>query len=340
MRDIPQAIGPARFKRTSAGICITIPVRRSRFEAVEHLMIAVATFGALCWIDHLPEFWRFGMTFVLVVSFAKWMWRAMGRQLVTINKAALRIRNDLFGLGWQRDYFVNRILKLQYTRFVTSADVAQGPENCPSVGRLCFDYGNETIRLAGLFGEEDAARLIALMEDVAGAHLTELNLHLEQPSRHGIIAEELHQGAGGFLLFGWVGGIPYCLVMFSENEPLRVAAGILWAVMLAIGIVAEAGYRYRFTPAGLEIRTLGFRLKFIAVEQILHYEQARWTPADGRNIPLRPGQRSFCWGGSGVRISTLQGSVYLGHKWPERIVAELDRMKGLTSAASAARAAG
>lgn len=339
---IPPAIAQARLQQTAAGLLISIPVRRSWAESLEMLVLAGAAFVALCRIERLPQFWTFALTFLFIACFAKWMWRALGRQLVTINKAALRIRYDLaalrirydlLGLGWSQEYFAARIFKLRYARFVTPADITRGLDNSPSFGGLCFDYGDETVRLRGRFSEEEAQTLMALIEEQCGASLTGLKITVAH-SRGGGLIEESHRGVGGMLLFSWLGGVPYSLVMFAESHPLRVAAGVLWAMLVGMGIVAESGYRYRFTRAGLEIRALRLRLKFIPLEQILHYEAAAWTSADGRNIPFLPGQRCFNWGGPGVRISTLDGPVYIGHKWPEKIVGELDRMKGMPSTAS------
>lgn len=329
MTQIPLTIGPAKLQTTPAGLRIVIPVYQTWFGFLAAPFSASLAILLLRRISDLPQWWFFVLCLICVVPWARWIWRTAGRQVLTLNRVGLRLRYDLLGFEWNQEYFVNQIFKLRYSQ-LGSTRAEPGMETHPSYGRIYFDCGQKTERLVGRFSDTEARELIALMESYSGVPLSTLHVPAET-RQDGALAEEVHRGAGGLLLFSWIGGVPYCIVMFSESSVLRFLACGLWAVMIVVGIAAEIGYRYRFTPAGLEVSTLGIRLKFIPHEKIIHYETARWMPSDGRNLPFLPSQRCFSWGGRGLRISTVDGSVYLGHKWPEKIVAELNRIKGLTS---------
>lgn len=336
MSEIPSMIGQARLQRTAAGLQIVIPVYQSWFHFLMTPVSACLAIFILRGIGDLPPSCSLLLWAMVATPWVRWVWQSAGRQVLTLNRISLRVRYDLLGLGWNQDYFVDQIFELRYSPIVTIPAKNPAPDNGPSYGWIRFECGQTSQRLAGRFSETEARDLIAVIENHAAAPLSSCNAKANQRREHGAAAEETHRGTGGFILFSWIGGMPYCIAMFSESAAARFLTGTIWAGMIAIGIVAEAGYRYRFTPAGLQISTLGIRRKFIPVDQIIHYEQARWMSTDGRNVPFLPGQRCFCWGGPGLRITTLDGTIYLGHKWPEKIVGELDRMKGLPSSAQSA----
>jgi len=157
-----------------------------------------------------------------------------------------------------------------------------------------------------------------------------------------VIADEVHRGRGGIILYGWLGGAIYAMCRPIDDIPAVSIVSVTLALLaLAVGVFAECGYRYRFTPRGLEISALGFRLQFIPVDQIVRYEQAKWAPSDRWNFGIYGRHRCYLWGGPGVRIVTLDGQIYLGPEFPQRIVAHLDRlMQSTTKPAAQARAAG
>jgi 4-amino-4-deoxy-L-arabinose transferase-like glycosyltransferase len=249
--DFPHKIGTARVWKTPAGLRIAIPV----YQTWSHFLLTpFSACIAILLVRRLHDLpmWLFLIVCALsAMPWARWIWRSAGRQMLTLNRVSLRVRYDLLGLGWQRDYLVKEIYKLRYLPVVRSTDSSSGLDNRTSFGRIRFDYGPESHWLEGRFSEVDARQLIALLEEYAAAPLTQLNLKLDRPRPDGAIAEEIHRGTGGLLLFSWLGGMPYCIVMFSESSSLRLAAGALWAAMVVIGVFAEFGYRYRFTSAGL-----------------------------------------------------------------------------------------
>jgi hypothetical protein len=142
-----------------------------------------------------------------------------------------------------------------------------------------------------------------------------------------ILAEEVHTGRlWAALLFvpvvaelAVLDGIP--------NAAARIAMGVVALLLLGAAALAWSGFHYLFTKAGVEIRTLGFRLRSIPTEHIKDYAVDHWTPFGGYGIRGIGDKRAYVWGNKGVRIHTTDGEVFLGHNEPELIVHDLDLIK-------------
>jgi hypothetical protein len=106
--------------------------------------------------------------------------------------------------------------------------------------------------------------------------------------------------------------------------------GLALVGMLAIGIFAMAwsGFQYRFLRHGVEIRMLGFRLRSIPKQSIVSYSIEPWTFIRGYGIRGIGSSRAYVWCNKVVHIKTSNGDIFLGHKDPERIVRDLDRVMG------------
>jgi hypothetical protein len=91
-----------------------------------------------------------------------------------------------------------------------------------------------------------------------------------------------------------------------------------------IAVHVWTGFQYFFSSAGVEIRTLGFRLRSIPVEDIRQYAAESWNPVRGYGIRGIGNRRAYVWCNQGVRIQTTDGEVFLGHSEPNRIVRDLD----------------
>lgn len=142
-----------------------------------------------------------------------------------------------------------------------------------------------------------------------------------------ILAEESHGSplfAGLFLLIGL---FLLSVAIAIPQASVRIAMGLLGALMLLIAAHAWSGFRYRFTPSGLEISTLGFRLRSITRDQIARYGVEKWTALRGYGIRGLGNTRAYVWGNQVVHIITLEGEVFLGHNDPARIMRDLDMMK-------------
>jgi hypothetical protein len=324
---IPSAIGPARLRQTAAGLCIEIPAQFSWYKFLHAPLAAVLVFWYVRETHEDSAVILLVIAGIIAFSFRKW-WRDLdGQQTITVDKVALTVRSNVGFIGKRRTYLVKRISNLRFVRVVTSADSQAGLDNQASVGYIDFYYDSATHPFAGRFAESEAQQLIALVESSAAATLTGIQTAPDHPLPPGVIGDEFHRGRGGIIAYGCLGGAIYAMCRpIDDILAVRLVSGTLALLALAVGVLAECGYRYRFTPRGLEISTLGFRLQFVPVDRILSYEQAKWTPSDRWNFGIYGRHRCYLWGGPGVRIETLDGQVYIGHESPQKIVAHLNRM--------------
>ncbi len=142
-----------------------------------------------------------------------------------------------------------------------------------------------------------------------------------------ILAEEVHTGRlWAALLFVPVVAELAALTAIP-NVATRVAMGLVALVLLGAAALAWSGFHYLFTNAGVEVRTLGFRLRSIPTEHIKDYAVDLWSPIRGYGIRGIGDKRAYVWGNKGVRIRTTDGEVFLGHSEPELIVHDLDLIK-------------
>lgn len=138
------------------------------------------------------------------------------------------------------------------------------------------------------------------------------------------LAEETHSSRrwGAVLMLAGsgilVGG------MQAPAAALKIGIALISALLLVSGLAAWSGFRYSFSPSGLEISTLGYRLRSIPKEQIKSYAIAPWNIARGYGIRGVGNSRAYVWGNRGVQIETTQGQVFIGHNHPERIVRDLE----------------
>ena len=108
---------------------------------------------------------------------------------------------------------------------------------------------------------------------------------------------------------------------------VRLAMALMCVLFLVIAIFAWSGFRYYFGPAGVEIRTLGCRLRSISASEIISYAIEPWSILRGYGIRGIGGTRAYVWCNKVVHIKTPQGEVFLGHSEPERIIRDLDMIK-------------
>jgi len=98
-------------------------------------------------------------------------------------------------------------------------------------------------------------------------------------------------------------------------------------LLLGAAALAWSGFHYRFTDHGVEISTLGFRLRSIPLHSIEAYAAAPWNPMGGYGIRGVGERRAYVWGNTGVRIMLSDGEVFLGHCEPERIMNDLNLIR-------------
>ncbi len=140
----------------------------------------------------------------------------------------------------------------------------------------------------------------------------------------GVIAEESHGSRAWSLLFIALLLVQVFTAKAIAAPPVRFASALLCLLFALIALHVWTGFHYLFTSAGVEISTLGFRLRSIPREQIKQYEVESWNPLRGYGIRGIGNRRAYVWCNKGVRIKTTEGEVFLGHDEPERIVHDLD----------------
>jgi hypothetical protein len=142
------------------------------------------------------------------------------------------------------------------------------------------------------------------------------------------IAEEIHASRWWALVFLVPLVLEFWMFVTVPLAGARLAATLLSLLFAACAAFAWSGFQYRFTQAGLEIYTLGFRLRSIPRAQIHDYTVEGWSPLRGYGIRGVGGCRAYVWSNRVVHIKTNDGDVFLGHSEPERIVHDLDAIKG------------
>jgi hypothetical protein len=139
-----------------------------------------------------------------------------------------------------------------------------------------------------------------------------------------LIAEEVHGSAFWALIIALPGLLLLAVAVTAPSPAARLVMSLPILLLLMGVIMAGSGFHYIFSRSGLEIRTLGFRLRTIPVSQIRDYAVETWSRSGGYGIRGVGNRRAYVWGKRGVRIHLWDGEVFLGHRDPERLVRDLD----------------
>ena len=118
------------------------------------------------------------------------------------------------------------------------------------------------------------------------------------------IVEETRSSRAWSLLFVALLLAQSAAVFAIPAAPVRFASILLGLPFALIALHIWTGFQYVFTSAGLEIRTLGFRLQSIPREQIQTYAVEPWNLLRGYGIRGVGNRRAYVWCNRGVRICT------------------------------------
>lgn len=141
-----------------------------------------------------------------------------------------------------------------------------------------------------------------------------------------LISEEVQTGRPWALAL-LLATIPLWLINLKLPAPgARFIMVPVTLILLAAAAMAWDGFHYLFTRHGLEVRTLGFRLKSLPLSNINSYAAAPWVRIYGYGIRGMGARIAYVWTNRGVRVETKDGWVFLGHPEPEKIVRDFDRM--------------
>jgi hypothetical protein len=124
---------------------------------------------------------------------------------------------------------------------------------------------------------------------------------------------------------------PAISVAIHPTGPARVVLSVIAVVGILAAAFAWSGFTYLFRRDGVEIRTLGFRLRFIPRQAIRSYGIEPWAFIRGYGIRGIGRNRAYVWGNMVVHITTTEGEIYLGHSDPQRVVHDLDLVTGFNS---------
>jgi hypothetical protein len=136
--------------------------------------------------------------------------------------------------------------------------------------------------------------------------------------------EEVHASPVWALAFAVLTAVELGVMFIIPLPDLRLVLALPAILLFGVTALAWSGFHYRFTAHGVEVSTLGFRLRSIPLQQIKTYAVAPWNPLGGYGIRGIGERRAYVWGNKGVRIKLSDGEVFLGHREPERIVHDLD----------------
>jgi len=151
-------------------------------------------------------------------------------------------------------------------------------------------------------------------------------------SPQAVLADETHASPALALLMALPGIAFVALASQIPVASARVALSLAVVIMIFAAAMAGSGFHYQFSSAGVEVRTLGFRLRSIPAAEIRSYRVDRWSALGGYGIRGLGNRRAYVWGNRGVKIETADGEVFLGHSQPEKIVRDLDLVtRGTTS---------
>jgi len=142
------------------------------------------------------------------------------------------------------------------------------------------------------------------------------------------VAEETHDSRVWALVFLILAVVELWILASIHVPGAQIGLGLVCLLFVLIALQAWTGFQYRFTSAGVEISTLGFRLQSIPLGAIRHYSIGKWNALRGYGIRGIGGTRAYVWGNRVVHITTDHGDVFLGHNDPARLVRDLDAIKG------------
>jgi len=137
-------------------------------------------------------------------------------------------------------------------------------------------------------------------------------------------AEEVHAAPLWGMVFILLTVFELGVIAVIPLHGLRFVMALPAVLLLGAAALAWGGFHYRFSTHGVEISTLGFRLRSIPLQNIKAYAIAPWSALGGYGIRGIGEKRAYVWGNTGVRIMLSDGEVFLGHREPEKIMNDLN----------------
>src|SRR5581483_781753 len=139
-----------------------------------------------------------------------------------------------------------------------------------------------------------------------------------------LISQETHASQGIAVICLIPAAVMVAVAVSVPTIGLKLTLSTAALALTGCAAMAWDGFHYRFSASGLEIRTLGFRLRSIPVSEIQSYAVDQWSGLGGYGIRGVGNQRAYVWCKTGVRIKTTEGEVFLGHEAPGKVIHDLD----------------
>jgi hypothetical protein len=150
-----------------------------------------------------------------------------------------------------------------------------------------FVFISESVLRYNLYGTSPRTEPIVLGVLVAILVFTVIYLRVQRGAAlppADVFAEEAHSSRLFALVFLVPALIETGAAIAVPIGGIRIALGLGAALLLVGAVFAWDGFHYRFSPAGVDIRTLGFRLRSIHAADIQGYEVAPWSVLRGYGI--------------------------------------------------------
>lgn len=131
-----------------------------------------------------------------------------------------------------------------------------------------------------------------------------------QLPRHDVVeAEEVHGSLLWASVFTVLTAVEVGVIAVIPLGGLRWVMALPALLLLAAAALAWGGFHYRFSGHGVEISTLGFRLRSIPLENIRAYTIAPWNPMGGYGIRGIGERRAYVWGNTGLSHALRRRSI-------------------------------
>ena len=107
-------------------------------------------------------FWLVGWTLGGCFAAFTWLWMLAGRERILLRPRTMVIRQEVFGLGWTREYDLAHVRNVRlsagsYDPFGSGAGARFWGLGG---GSVAFDYGAKTVRIAAAVDEPEAAQIV------------------------------------------------------------------------------------------------------------------------------------------------------------------------------------
>jgi hypothetical protein len=268
---------------------------------------------------NVPNGWQ---TRVQFAEFCLLLLLLMTSVLVIVGWVMRRLAARKNRLAWGVVFSCDALLAMLYVVMVSLVRYNLGEAAMPSPGLIGAGMIAATL---GLMFSILANALAQLKRPQREAHWTPPQGPVSRTAGR-LLAEEVHSDRRWLLLLIPAAGLMSLRAATVHEWPVPIGLLIAALALILVSGMIWDGFHYRFTTSGLEVRSLGIRLRWVPLPEIKEYRVEEHEFC-GYGWRMAPGRQWFIWSGHrGVKVRTWNGDLYLGHARPERLVRDLDAM--------------